>query len=134
MVKINEKTRNILAKTAYWLFLLFMVYLIYEIVRYLLGGSLGFEELMVGLLITNIGYSFYLRGALGKVEKNVDSSIHKVEKRMIEQMNRLEKRMAEQNSNLERRLTEHITRIERGFGEHAGWHRGVDGKRQGSSG
>jgi len=128
VVKINEKTRNILTKAAYWLFLLFMVYLIYEIIRHLLGGSLGFEELMVGLLITNIGYSFYLRGSLSKVEKNVADSIHKLERKMVEHLNRLERKMDQQSNSLEKRLTEQTNKIEHKLGEHVGWYRGIDGK------
>jgi len=45
-------------KIIYWLFVLFLIYLAIEIIRNLLGGSLGFEELVIGLLIANLGYSF----------------------------------------------------------------------------
>lgn len=39
---------------------LFAIYLAIEIIRKLLGGSLGFEEIVIGLLIANLGYSFYI--------------------------------------------------------------------------
>ena len=53
-----------LEKTLYWLLILFIIYLIIEIIRNLLGGSLGFEELVIGLLIANLGYSFYINSKL----------------------------------------------------------------------
>jgi hypothetical protein len=46
--------------------LLFAVYLIFEIIRKLLGGSLGFEEIIIGLLIANIGYSFHINSKLSE--------------------------------------------------------------------
>ena len=41
-----------------WVLALFVIYLIFELFRKMLGGSLGFEELIVGLLIANLGYTF----------------------------------------------------------------------------
>lgn len=51
-------------KINYWILLLFVIYLIIEIIRKILGGSLGFEEIITGLLIANIGYSFYINGEM----------------------------------------------------------------------
>ena len=42
------------------------VYLIFELLRKLFGGSLGFEELVIGLLIANLGYSFYINAQLSE--------------------------------------------------------------------
>lgn len=53
-------------KAVYWAILLFAVYLIFEIIRKLLGGSLGFEEIIIGLLIANIGYSFHINSKLSE--------------------------------------------------------------------
>jgi hypothetical protein len=53
-------------KAVYWMVLLFAVYLIFEIIRKLLGGSLGFEEIIIGLLIANIGYSFHINSKLSE--------------------------------------------------------------------
>ena len=53
-----------LERILYWLLILFIIYLIIEIIRNLLGGSLGFEELVIGLLIANLGYSFYISSKL----------------------------------------------------------------------
>ncbi len=53
-------------KIGYWTLIAFIVYLAYQILRKVLGGSLGFEELVVGLLIANLGYSFYLNSLLSE--------------------------------------------------------------------
>ncbi len=53
-------------KVFYWLLILFIVYLIIELIRKILGGSLGFEELVIGLLIANLGYSFYTNSKLSE--------------------------------------------------------------------
>ena len=50
----------------YWLLVIFMLYLIIELLRKIFGGSLGFEELVVGLLIANLGYSFYINAKLSE--------------------------------------------------------------------
>lgn len=47
-----------------WILVLFIVYLIVEVTRNILGGSLGFEELVIGLLIANLGYSFHINSKL----------------------------------------------------------------------
>jgi len=53
-------------KFLYWLLILFIIYLIIELLRKILGGSLGFEELVIGLLIANIGYSFYINSIISE--------------------------------------------------------------------
>jgi len=53
-------------KIFYWLLVAFMIYLVYELVRKILGGSLGFEEIVVGLLIANLGYSFHLNSRMSE--------------------------------------------------------------------
>ena len=47
-----------------WLLTIFIMYLIIELLRKIFGGSLGFEELVIGLLIANLGYSFYINSKL----------------------------------------------------------------------
>lgn len=66
---------NKYTKIAYWILILFVVYLIYEIIRKLLGGSLGFEELVIGLLIANLGYSFYLKESIMNIDSKVSGHI-----------------------------------------------------------
>jgi len=43
-----------------------MIYLSIELLRKVFGGSLGFEELVVGLLIANLGYSFYINNQISE--------------------------------------------------------------------
>ena len=71
-----------LARIGYWLFFLFLIYVIYELARKILGGSLGYEALAIGLLLTNIGFSFYLREAIGKSETRLLSAINNVDTKM----------------------------------------------------
>lgn len=73
MVKIDPK--EFLKKLAYLIFLIFLVYLIYELFGKLLGGSLGFEELVIGLLIANLGYSFYLIKYINKIDSKISGHI-----------------------------------------------------------
>ena len=75
MVKFKDKTIGIIKKITYWVFLLFLVYLIFELLRKLLGGSLGFEELVIGLLIANLGYSFYLRESIHTIDSKISGHV-----------------------------------------------------------
>jgi ABC-type methionine transport system permease subunit len=65
------KSKTLLQKILYVIFLLFLLYLIIELTRKILGGSLGFEELVIGLLIANLGFSFYLREGISALESKV---------------------------------------------------------------
>lgn len=67
--------KEIIQKILYWIFLAFLIYLIYELLRKLFSGSLGFEELIIGLLIANLGYSFYLISSINKVDTKISSHI-----------------------------------------------------------
>lgn len=58
-----------------WMLITFTVYIIYEVIRKILGGSLGFEELAVSLLVANLGYSFYLTFYISKAIHKVDSKL-----------------------------------------------------------
>lgn len=71
----TSKAHEIVSKVLYWLFVVFLIYLAFELIRKLLGGSLGFEELVIGLLIMNLGHSFYLKGAISKVDAKVTGHI-----------------------------------------------------------
>lgn len=53
-------------KILQWVLVLFTTYLAFEIVKKMLGGSLGFEELVIGLLVANIGFSFHLHSKLSE--------------------------------------------------------------------
>lgn len=69
-MKIHKFRRMI-----YWIFVVFLGYLILELVRKLFGGSLGFEDLVIGLLIANLGYSFFLRESITKVDSKISGHI-----------------------------------------------------------
>jgi len=75
VVKVQKKTQELIKTIFYWIFFLFLVYLAIELIRKILGGSLGFEELAIGLLIANLGYSFYLRGCIGKMDSKISGHI-----------------------------------------------------------
>ncbi len=62
-------------KIFYWLLAIFTVYLIIEVIRNILGGSLGFEEVVIGLLIANLGYSFYLQGSISRLNSKISEHI-----------------------------------------------------------
>ncbi len=47
-----------------WLIAIFVIYLIVVLIQKIFGGSLGFEELIAGLLIANLGYSFYINSKI----------------------------------------------------------------------
>ena len=44
-------------KIFYWALVLFVLYLIIEIIRKIFGDSLGYEDLVIGLLVANLGYT-----------------------------------------------------------------------------
>lgn len=50
----------------YGLYIIFLLFLVYQLVKKLLGGSWGFEEITIALLLANIGYSFIISGKLSK--------------------------------------------------------------------
>ncbi len=62
-------------KVLYWLLGLFGIYLIFELIRKILGGSLGFEELVIGLLIANLGYVIALHSKISSVTSRLSEHI-----------------------------------------------------------
>jgi len=54
---------------------LFVLYLIIEIIRKILGGSLGFEELVIGLLIANLGYTVGLHTKVAHLQAQLSEHI-----------------------------------------------------------
>ena len=74
MVKIKDLMSN-LRILSYWLLVIFVAYIIFELIRKLLGGSLGFEELVIGLLIANLGFVFQLRDSVNKVDAKLSGHI-----------------------------------------------------------
>ena len=66
---------KLLMKIFYWLLGIFTIYLIIEIIRKILGGSLGFEELIMGLLIANLGYIIGLHNKISKVDSKLSGHL-----------------------------------------------------------
>ena len=75
MVKIIKKRLDLLKQIAIWLFLMLMIYIIFELLRKLTGGSLSFETLVIGLLIANLGYSFYIKESINKLDSKISKHI-----------------------------------------------------------
>ena len=67
--------KHLLSNIAYWMLVAFAVFLIYEIIRKISGGSLGFEELVIGVLVMNLSLSFYLRESINKVDNKITGHI-----------------------------------------------------------
>ena len=66
---------QMIKKLIYWVFILFLVYIIFELGRKIFGGSLGFEELVIGLLIANLGYSFYLKESIQHLDSKLSQHL-----------------------------------------------------------
>ena len=49
-----------------WFLIVFTIYVIFEVIRKILGGSLGFEELVITLLVANIGYTHAMHKKLAE--------------------------------------------------------------------
>jgi len=71
VVKVNERIINILK----WIFLAFIIYIIYELTRKILGGSLGFEALAIALLVANLGYSFSILKSINKLDSKISGHL-----------------------------------------------------------
>ena len=63
-------------------YIAFLLYLLFELVRKLLGGSLAYEELMIALTIAHIGYSMKLGEKINRIDKKLSAHIgwHKGQK------------------------------------------------------
>ena len=62
-------------KLFYWLLGVFVIFLIIALIQKILGGSLGFEEIVIGLLVANLGYSFYLQGSINKIDSKISEHL-----------------------------------------------------------
>ncbi|HLC65240.1 MAG TPA: hypothetical protein VJI46_03905 [Candidatus Nanoarchaeia archaeon] len=62
-----------------WLLLTLIIWIVYELIKKILGGSLGYNEIMTALLALNLGLSFNLtRQISGHIgwHKGMDSKKH----------------------------------------------------------
>jgi len=69
-------------KILYWTFFIFLLYVIFELIRKIIGGSLMFEELITTFIVINIGYSFYLSRHLARNMGSIKDSIHHIDKKI----------------------------------------------------
>lgn len=68
---------TVLKRVGYGLFFLFLLYLAFELLRKVMGGSLAFETLMIGLLLANLGYSFSIKESLNRIDSTGHLGWHK---------------------------------------------------------
>ncbi len=118
------KIKKIIEKVIYWGFVLFVGYLIYEIIKKIFGGSMGYEQVMVALLVTNITFSFYLARSLSKTEARLVARINEVENKLSKRINEVENKLSERISGVESKLSGQINKLNTRFSEHLGWHKG----------
>mgnify|MGYP001578732654 CR=1 FL=1 len=64
-----------LQKIIQWLFALFVIYVIIEVIRKIFRGSLGFEELVTTLLVVNLGYSFSLNHRVSALNSKISEHL-----------------------------------------------------------
>lgn len=66
-------------KVLYGLLIIFIFYVIFELVRKIVGGSWGFEELTIALLVANLGYTFHLKESIGKQALQFQNGVASIE-------------------------------------------------------
>lgn len=59
----------------YWFLVIFGIYIIYELTRKLLGGSLTYESLIIAGVVANIGFSVQLTKSIGKLDAKLSEHI-----------------------------------------------------------
>ena len=62
-------------KILYWILGIFTLYLIFEVIRKIFGGSLGLQELVIGLLIANLGYVISLHSKVSEVDSKLSGHL-----------------------------------------------------------
>ena len=73
-----------LNKILYWALVIFITYLIIEILRKIFGGSWGFEEILSSLVLANLGYTFYMNSEIHHRFSEVNSRISEVNAKFSE--------------------------------------------------
>lgn len=74
MVKA-KKMQRIAGNLLYWLFFAFLIYIIFELIRKILGGSLANEDMLLSLMAANLGYTFYNTNLIRKVDSKLSGHI-----------------------------------------------------------
>ena len=73
-----------ISKIFYWIFVIFLIYIIIELIRKILGGSLGFEELVSVLLVANLGYTFYIHSKILQINLSTNAKISEINSKLSE--------------------------------------------------
>ena len=77
---------KILGKILYWAFVIFVIFVIYQMMRSILGGSWQLESIIVVLLGANLGYSFYLTRHIGNVDSKLTKHLGDINSKISEHM------------------------------------------------
>jgi len=53
-------------KIFYWFMVVFVLWAIYQLIKVIIGGSLGTEDIIAALVFGNLGHTFYLNAKLSE--------------------------------------------------------------------
>lgn len=67
-----------------WLLIVFILYIIIEVIRKILGGSLESEDIITGLVLANLGYTFSLNMHMNQRISSIDSKISALDSKLSE--------------------------------------------------
>ena len=69
------ETKEFLSRVLYWALVAFVVLVIIQVMRKIIGGSWATEAVIITLLVANIGYSFALKSSLAKIESKLSEHL-----------------------------------------------------------
>jgi len=72
---MKKYVAKIVFKVLYWGLFLFMIYLIFELIRKIFGGSLEIYQINTALIMMNIGLTFHMIQSINKVDAKVSGHI-----------------------------------------------------------
>lgn len=75
---------KILNKILYWAFVIFVIYIIYQIILKIIGGSWQLDGIIMVLLSANIGYTFYLIKQISNVDLKLTKHISELDSKLSE--------------------------------------------------
>ena len=64
-----------IGKLLYWIFAIFLIYLIVELLRKIFGGGLGFEELVIALLVGDLVFSFQISLQISEISSKLSEHL-----------------------------------------------------------
>ena len=69
------KLKTLFARILYWSFVLFIIYIIFELIRKIFGGSLTVDSLIISLMTIILGVLFRMNNTINKNLNKVDTKI-----------------------------------------------------------